>query len=131
MPDRPHSRPRALFVRPSSGRSHAHCPSTHRVNALPTYGAFTFFFSSRRRHTRCLSDWSSDVCSSDLCAETVRQRSHKPHSFSTCVGLLEKLFRQSAFSCSVSDRCVCTRRSRDSAKAMTRFHSAGDRKSVV
>src|SRR5947199_5129379 len=24
-----------------------------------------FFFSSRRRHTRCLSDWSSDVCSSD------------------------------------------------------------------
>src|ERR1035438_10633208 len=26
-----------------------------------------FFFSSRRRHTRCLSDWSSDVCSSDLC----------------------------------------------------------------
>src|SRR5262245_64107469 len=27
-----------------------------------------FFFSSRRRHTRCLSDWSSDVCSSDLSA---------------------------------------------------------------
>src|SRR5438045_7273269 len=27
---------------------------------------FLFFFSSRRRHTRCLSDWSSDVCSSDL-----------------------------------------------------------------
>src|SRR5205814_2521550 len=27
---------------------------------------FFFFFSSRRRHTRCLSDWSSDVCSSDL-----------------------------------------------------------------
>src|SRR5437899_5861213 len=25
-----------------------------------------FFFSSRRRHTRCLSDWSSYVCSSDL-----------------------------------------------------------------
>src|SRR5262245_62602861 len=25
-----------------------------------------FFFSGRRRHTRCLSDWSSDVCSSDL-----------------------------------------------------------------
>src|SRR5947199_65994 len=24
------------------------------------------FFSSSRRHTRCLSDWSSDVCSSDL-----------------------------------------------------------------
>src|SRR5687767_15821466 len=24
------------------------------------------FFSSRRRHTRSASDWSSDVCSSDL-----------------------------------------------------------------
>src|SRR5256884_876625 len=32
-------------------------------------GAFIllcFFFSSRRRHTRCSRDWSSDVCSSDL-----------------------------------------------------------------
>src|SRR5207248_4356859 len=26
-----------------------------------------FFFSSRRRHTRSYGDWSSDVCSSDLC----------------------------------------------------------------
>src|SRR2546422_7432118 len=28
--------------------------------------SFSFFFSSRRRHTRCSRDWSSDVCSSDL-----------------------------------------------------------------
>src|SRR5690606_40516181 len=28
------------------------------------------FFSSRRRHTRFSRDWSSDVCSSDLWAET-------------------------------------------------------------
>src|SRR2546426_10136756 len=28
---------------------------------------FLFFFSSRRRHTRLQGDWSSDVCSSDLC----------------------------------------------------------------
>src|SRR5947207_4827272 len=27
---------------------------------------YLFFFSSRRRHTRSLCDWSSDVCSSDL-----------------------------------------------------------------
>src|SRR5437762_8226895 len=26
----------------------------------------TSFFSSRRRHTRYIGDWSSDVCSSDL-----------------------------------------------------------------
>src|SRR5690349_25003128 len=30
---------------------------------------FLFFFSSRRRHTRSLRDWSSDVCSSDLSAK--------------------------------------------------------------
>src|SRR5947199_345711 len=30
------------------------------------YVRLHLFFSSRRRHTRCLSDWSSDVCSSDL-----------------------------------------------------------------
>src|SRR5574342_1105183 len=28
---------------------------------------YLFFFSSRRRHTRSGGDWSSDVCSSDLC----------------------------------------------------------------
>src|SRR5437764_7764950 len=27
---------------------------------------YGFFFSSRRRHTRYIGDWSSDVCSSDL-----------------------------------------------------------------
>src|SRR5215204_6587014 len=31
-----------------------------------------FFFSSRRRHTRSLCDWSSDVCSSDLRLEAGR-----------------------------------------------------------
>src|SRR5437016_11725239 len=33
---------------------------------------FFFFFSSRRRHTRLVSDWSSDVCSSDLMLEHSR-----------------------------------------------------------
>src|SRR3989449_6797110 len=33
---------------------------------------FVFFFSSRRRHTRCSRDWSSDVCSSDLLGSTDR-----------------------------------------------------------
>src|SRR5271165_1305423 len=32
---------------------------------------FFFFFSSRRRHTRFSRDWSSDVCSSDLCGQIV------------------------------------------------------------
>src|SRR5256884_2543578 len=35
------------------------------VESLSVIRVF-FFFSSRRRHTRCSRDWSSDVCSSDL-----------------------------------------------------------------
>src|SRR5438034_10071063 len=41
-------------------------PTTRRV----------FFFSSRRRHTRSLCDWSSDVCSSDLMNETAIMLRH-------------------------------------------------------
>src|SRR5207245_4465768 len=33
---------------------------------LLSFSFWFFFFSSRRRHTRCYRDWSSDVCSSDL-----------------------------------------------------------------
>src|SRR5215213_6319894 len=36
-----------------------------------------FFFSSRRRHTSLVSDWSSDVCSSDLAAAGVPQPEHR------------------------------------------------------
>src|SRR5207245_4572553 len=34
--------------------------------AAALFRAVLFFFSSRRRHTSCYRDWSSDVCSSDL-----------------------------------------------------------------
>src|SRR6267378_5782130 len=37
-----------------------------------------FFFSSRRRHTRSLRDWSSDVCSSDLNARLATLREDLP-----------------------------------------------------
>src|SRR5258706_5728483 len=49
--------------------------ATRVVRGLPSAGyggkfcmtcLVVFFFSSRRRHTRLVSDWSSDVCSSDL-----------------------------------------------------------------
>src|SRR2546429_1882226 len=36
------------------------------TNIRGTDRVYFFFFSSRRRHTRCSRDWSSDVCSSDL-----------------------------------------------------------------
>src|SRR5207245_4949440 len=37
-----------------------------RSNYISYDPEYSFFFSSRRRHTRCYRDWSSDVCSSDL-----------------------------------------------------------------
>src|SRR5207245_6932757 len=42
----------------SSGVACIRCSEKHK--------SCWFFFSSRRRHTRCYRDWSSDVCSSDL-----------------------------------------------------------------
>src|SRR5438874_772061 len=45
-------------------------PAVSRVNVpsgvSPVNVKTAFFFSSRRRHTLSLRDWSSDVCSSDL-----------------------------------------------------------------
>src|SRR5205814_2684739 len=41
--------------------------------AFAVVGARLLLFSGRRRHTRCLSDWSSDVCSSDLRVEAARR----------------------------------------------------------
>src|SRR2546422_813856 len=40
------------------------CDLTLRTNLSHMPG--NVFFSSRRRHTKCSRDWSSDVCSSDL-----------------------------------------------------------------
>src|SRR5215210_9158808 len=37
-----------------------------------------FFFSSRRRHTRYIGDWSSDVCSSDLTSAGAGGRARSP-----------------------------------------------------
>src|ERR1039457_4996063 len=53
---------------------HTRTPRGHAAGATgpghgppPAVRAFlSFFFSSRRRHTRLQGDWSSDVCSSDL-----------------------------------------------------------------
>src|SRR5256886_7748558 len=51
----------------------ANATRENRMKLLPcrpastsSSGSRSFFFSSRRRHTRFDCDWSSDVCSSDL-----------------------------------------------------------------
>src|SRR5437762_6642791 len=46
---------------------------TERLSSKDCFIGGLFFFSSRRRHTRYIGDWSSDVCSSDLCRWPVRR----------------------------------------------------------
>src|SRR5690349_3986758 len=53
------------------GRSLLHADKNAQLSVLGPHDrlqlrVLSFFFSSRRRHTRSLRDWSSDVCSSDL-----------------------------------------------------------------
>src|SRR3989337_2204373 len=61
-----------VWVNSSQGRvCHNLCGSHTVVRLLSVRAILSFsfvfcFFSSRRRHTRCYRDWSSDVCSSDL-----------------------------------------------------------------
>src|ERR1039458_312652 len=64
--------PAVGYSRPSTDLPHQ---EHHRMRSNAAAGArgprpssvvCLLFFSRRRRHTRCLSDWSSDVCSSDL-----------------------------------------------------------------
>src|SRR5437016_6847168 len=49
-----------------------------------------FFFSSRRRHTRLVSDWSSDVCSSDL-EDAINDRPGEPYDDRILVEIGEDL----------------------------------------
>src|SRR5439155_15906263 len=48
-----------------------------RCMSAGLFRAHSFFFSSRRRHTRWPRDWSSDVCSSDL------PRSGREHAYAS------------------------------------------------
>src|SRR5262249_59377855 len=54
-----------------------------------------FFFSSRRRHTRLVSDWSSDVCSSDLLPAHLRQQVRRARASDRC-RVLSALLRSGA-----------------------------------
>src|SRR5258706_7140845 len=65
-----------------------------------------FFFSSRRRHTRLVSDWSSDVCSSDLSrarrahpGDDSRRRRVRPR-------IIPRMSPSSPATATVSDTCL-------------------------
>src|SRR5260221_10759635 len=59
-----------------------------------------FFFSSRRRHTRSLCDWSSDVCSSDLrCPDILLADEAFGHLDEVTAGELRETFLKLAREC--------------------------------
>src|SRR2546422_7793080 len=66
-------------------------PQPQRVSF---WNVLSFFFSSRRRHTRCSRDWSSDVCSSDLSVPLVGDFHYNGHKllaqFPDCARALAK-----------------------------------------
>src|SRR6202453_1722903 len=55
------SAPEAAYVL-LSGVGRITCGNRKGDRSLVIMVAPGFFFSSRRRHTRCIGDWSSDVC---------------------------------------------------------------------
>src|SRR5258706_5857885 len=63
-----------LLIRLIDSEKHRHVSDSKKMMLL--YACF--FFSSRRRHTILVSDWSSDVCSSDLVG-------NGPFRFGSCV----------------------------------------------
>src|SRR5256885_9269630 len=83
-----------------------------------------FFFSSRRRHTRLQGDWSSDVCSSDLC---VKEAVDNALDAAEEAGILPDVV--------VTLEVVATDGTTPPASQATRFRVTvidnGDRKSVV
>src|SRR5437899_9307212 len=100
----------------------------------PAARQLAFFFSSRRRHTRCLSDWSSDVCSSDLrqtfsqifssfCPQTLQMQSTPRSTL-----LLSTSIRQRR---SFRNRILISRRKRPLSERSFAYRSKKDRKSVV
>src|SRR5260221_9041132 len=66
-----------LVIQPDAGR---------QVASVTGVESCVVFFSSRRRHTRSLCDWSSDVCSSDRSEEHTSelQSSRRRHTRSLC-----------------------------------------------
>src|SRR5207245_6228055 len=60
-----------------------------------------FFFSSRRRHTRCYRDWS-DVCSSDLHVGPARALDRRGHERRVSAALGGNALLQSA---TLSETC--------------------------
>src|SRR5207245_8713589 len=90
-------------------------------------------FSSRRRHTRCYRDWSSDVCSYDLAKARRVQDDRDEYSDRDVEDHVrerpEKIEREHPPEAEVGDDCDAVRDQRD--EVFETDEVGGDRKSVV
>src|SRR2546422_6526139 len=92
--------------------------------ALACRGSVVFFFSSRRRHTRCSRDWSSDVCSSDL-AQLLE------HFQRGRVDLTAEMFKELSASWKMLQNCGVCGEVTEWSFAEAPVEAEEDRKSVV
>src|SRR2546429_6809684 len=94
-----------------------------------------FFFSSRRRHTRCSRDWSSDVCSSDSLNHRDGEaekfyRELKQRGVSVRVGLeatgysrwFERLLAELGFEVWIGDAAEIKRSEEHTSELQSRLH---------
>src|SRR2546429_5314830 len=80
-----------------------------------------FFFSSRRRHTRCSRDWSSDVCSSDLSQRFWDAMNAVDESAIRKIEM--QLSRQLVEDFGIDVRCLCFDRSEEhTSELQSRLH---------
>src|SRR5438874_2604461 len=73
-----------LLVRSEERRVGKECRFGMPRYQLHKRGLCLLFFSSRRRHTSSLRDWSSDVCSSDLSRRSPRSAPRSEWSAASC-----------------------------------------------
>src|SRR6266550_4106967 len=76
-----------------------------------------FFFSSRRRHTRCSRDWNSDVCSSDLAPRTPKEERETEWNGSQRVAeVVDQIREQGDAQRARVDERLCKRRDRENGE---------------
>src|SRR5688500_20310704 len=89
---------------------------------------FTFFFSSRRRHTRLQGDWSSDVCSSDLVTMGIGMALHEQLLYDSRSGVPLNAGYYGARVATHMDAPVVNEIGRASCRERVKNSGGGDRK---
>src|SRR3546814_6243125 len=83
-----------------------------RVSAVCVYHAVFFFFKQKTAYEMRISDWSSDVCSSDLPARTASAPGRLPARLTRLDALPQHEVQRRSEERSVGQECVSTCSSR-------------------